>query len=223
MLGSRSFGSALRSHSVSETPIRYFKTMKILLLMLVLAGPGIIASRTDGSEDPPLPPSERVLQFLGRDAVSVITEAKRVEVFRLDPSERPLEPGEPEVSGYRVIATGRAKGKDFAARVRTLLLDERNYWFKGPSKICKPAPTVAFRLWHERKHADVVLCFECTMLQVNPEVYFEDFDPIRPDLVKLAKEAFPRDPVIQKLGDASPFPTDSSPLLPPPATDPKSQ
>jgi hypothetical protein len=179
---------------------------------------------SDSAETTPHPLPPLVLQFLGPEAASIIAKAERVEAFRLDPSDQPpLKPGDREISGYRIIATGQAKGKESAARLAALLLDERSYWFKGPSKICKPEPTFAFRLWHERQHADVVLCFECTLLQVNPEVYFDDFDPMRPELVKLAKAAFPRDPVIQKLPDASPFPIDSS--LPPklPGTDPKSR
>jgi hypothetical protein len=79
-------------------------------------------------------------------------------------------------------------------------------------KKCGFEPGVAFRVWRGDKAADVLLCFKCDVLWmhldgaaiVNTHHEWKDFDPVRPDLLSLAKEAFPADAAIQALPAKSP-------------------
>lgn len=98
-----------------------------------------------------------------------------------------------------MISTGKALEKEFAARLAAILLDEKTYLFDMAPKSCELNPGVAFRLWKGTRQVNVVLSFECDMLLVNPWLGFADFDPARPALVRLVKEALPDDPEIQKL------------------------
>lgn len=174
--------------------------MKMFLLLLMLTAPCTIVRPANSSEGPPLPLSERVPD-LGHDAISVLKGAERVEVFRLDQSRFPR--GESlEFPGFAVLSIGKVQGKKFAARLAAVLLDEKTYNAEG--KFCEPNPGIAFRLWQDKQHVDVTLCFECNVLRVNSVA--GDFDLVRPALVTLAKEAFPDDPRIQQLRERPPFP-----------------
>ena len=108
--------------------------------------------------------------------------------------------------GFVVTGKGREQGKAFAGRLAAVLLDEKTYYFEG-AKGCEFVAGVAFRVHGKGEPVDVVLCFSCNELVVyvaDPETKEtarkrEDFDDARPALVKLAKEAFPDDRVIQSL------------------------
>jgi hypothetical protein len=75
------------------------------------------------------------------------------------------------------------------------------------AKGCKFSPGVVLRFRDGKEHVDVLLCFSCDELRVltvdaDGKVTHdrtEDFDPARPTLVELVKEAFPDDAVIQGL------------------------
>lgn len=149
-------------------------------------------------------PSKRVVRFLGEPALAVLREADRVEVFRLK-NER-AEEGEERVGNYAVTVRGKEQGRNFAARLREVLTDEGTYvWDSG--KGCDFDPGVGYRVWKGEQRIEVVLCFSCDQLVVfSPKAAdgsvrsaSADFDPARPALVKLAKEAFPDDPVVQAL------------------------
>jgi hypothetical protein len=150
-------------------------------------------------------PSPKVTKFLGDSAITVLQGATRVEPFRLS-DERAGE-GKPNVGKYAVTATGKEQGEAFAKRLAAVLLDERTYRFDS-AKGCIFQPGVGYRIWKGDEAAvEVVICFTCDELIVHaPKAAdgsvrgaMEDFDPARPALVKLAKEAFPDDKEIQGL------------------------
>jgi hypothetical protein len=164
----------------------------------------LVGATTSGAA--PGEPSPRVKKFLGEPTVKVLQGATRVETFRLK-DERADDEGKPNVGRYAIASTGKAQGEPFARRLAAILLDEHTYVFDS-AKGCKFQPAVGFRIWKgDESSVEVVICFHCDELIVHsPKAAdgsirgaMENFDPARPALVKLAKEAFPDDKEIQGL------------------------
>ncbi len=140
---------------------------------------------------------------LNPNELAIIADSTRVEVFRVLP-EKPKQPPEKEIGGYPITAVGKEQGPDFAKRLSAVLLSQG---VTQNRKKCGLQPGVAFRLWHGQQAVDVLICFECDVLwpyvvgekTENPWSQWQDFDPVRSDLVSLAKEAFPDDAEIRKL------------------------
>jgi hypothetical protein len=153
-------------------------------------------------------PAPEVRRLLGDRTLAILNDATRVEVFRLKP-ERVAQPDgakKGEVGGFPILSAGKTQDARFAARIASVLRDKGSYEFDRP-KGCLIRPGVAFRLWKGKESVEVVLCFECDILVViardedGKEAHraSKDFDPGRPALMKLAKDAFPDDREIQSL------------------------
>lgn len=138
---------------------------------------------------------------------AVLVGATRVEVFRIDgedgPHDRkPKTPGEGRIGGFRVTAQGKEQGKEFASRLADILCDDKTYTRNFASCFW---PGVAFRVRKGEEVVEVLICFTCGNLYVGPptKVARENVSfngsPLRPRLVRLAKEAFPQDKEIQGL------------------------
>jgi hypothetical protein len=69
---------------------------------------------------------------------------------------------------------------------------------------------VGLRFWKGKEFAEVILCYHCNELMISApdtaaqgvKTPYADFDPGRAALVKLAKELFPKDEVIQDLKES---------------------
>ena len=151
-------------------------------------------------------------------AAALFAGADRVESFRLFPVNSPPEkPGGNLLGDVPWFGRSTRQGRSFAARVGALVLDPNSYLQPGHTvKKCYFDPGVGFRVWKGRQFADVVICFHCNELAVLensphvPEQTFGgrvigrfavggDFDPVRPQLAALAKEALPGIPEIDRL------------------------
>ena len=151
------------------------------------------------------------MEFWGgvsRSATSILRHGDRVEVFRVDPKRVNLQSGQNTIGGYPILAVGKEQGPDFAARLGRVL---RSWGVGSSSKKCAFEPGVAFRVWRGDRALEVLVCFKCDDLW--PHVVGEpgtlseewlEFDAVRPDLVTLAKQAFPDDPTIQDLPEVRP-------------------
>jgi hypothetical protein len=148
---------------------------------------------------------------LDRHTWAVLTSADKVEVFRLDgnnflfPDKKVSEEKETRrIGGFLVTGQGEDPEKAFAGKLAEVLADERTD--TGNAKKCFQ-PGVAFRIWKGKEVVDVLICFGCNNLYCGPSVdlaqenTFFGRSPRRPDLVRLAKEAFPADREIQALQD----------------------
>jgi len=164
----------------------------VLVCVLVISGCG--DSPKPVSAVPAAKTQERVNKLLGDKIVGVLQGADRVETFR-------IERINPE-PGYKILATGAVWRDEKARQVATLFLEEKNYVWDS-RKACKPQPGVLLRIWRTNESVDVLLCFECMILQAGKAGEWKegDFDPMNSQLVKLAKEALPDDKVIQGLKD----------------------
>lgn len=174
------------------------RTLAILALLLV-------AAPRAHAEEPKV--SAKVKKHFGENAVQILAGATKVEVFRVEskPGAKP-GPDDKTVAGFRITATGKEQDAKFAAKVASVVLNEKSYIWDA-AKGCIFQPGVAFRVWKGDESVIIVICFSCDQVQVltadkdgklGKPVWGES-DPGRPGLVKLAKAALPDDKDIQKL------------------------
>lgn len=158
------------------------------------------------SNEKPASPDPRVRAFLGEDLIAILSNAERVESYRVARDlDQPPDGKTPRLCAMNIIARGpdlNAKQRD---RLLALIFDADSYgWDYG--KGCEPMPGVHLRAIKGAHFVDIALCFECEMWGFGkdsssesfPKIW-EDFDPVTRALAKLAKELFPADPKIQKL------------------------
>jgi hypothetical protein len=144
---------------------------------------------------------------INRQASSILRNGNRLEVFRVSPKYAP-ERTEGTIGGYPIVATGGELGPEYISRLSTTL---RRWGVSRSSKKGTFEPSVAFRVWHEGRALDVLVCFDndglWTHVVDDPDASDDDmldFGPVRADLVALVKEAFPDNSKIQALAAAHP-------------------
>jgi hypothetical protein len=129
-----------------------------LVLALIVCGTGESTARDESPEPAKIP--EKVKKELGERTIAILSGATRVEVFRLAKWPAP-KPKPPSVGSdkllFSVTATGKEKGKAFAAKVRAVLFDEATRTLSGASGL---RGDVAFRLWKGKESVTVVVDFE---------------------------------------------------------------
>jgi len=149
-------------------------------------------------------PSQTVKKTLGEPTIAILEGASRVEVFRIKGDHSSVEQNPPakKIGGYPITAQGQDQGKDFAAKLAKVLLDEKTY--SNTFARCFDLG-VAFRVWNENQHVDVVICFKCNNFYCGPPVAHAQENASfegsvnHPQLVQLAKAVFPTDMEIQAL------------------------
>lgn len=146
---------------------------------------------------------------LDKRTKTILAGATRVEVFRLDGDnrssvEKPAREGDKRIGGFLVTAQGQNQGKAFAAKLADILSDRSTYALAFAGCF---SPGVAYRIWKDEESVEVLICFKCHNFYCGPpaDSVQENASFVRSpregDLVRLAKEAFPDDPEIQKLKD----------------------
>lgn len=145
------------------------------------------------------PPSLRLAQFLGTDRLAVLGGATRAESWRIAPMQ-PATPPADGFRGYPVIGQGPALTAAQLDEFRRVALDAASYDF-ARAKGCEFQPGVALRLHAGDRSLDVLLCFSCDEWEfwLGDARVIEDFDPVRPALVTLARALFPDDEVLRGL------------------------
>jgi hypothetical protein len=155
-------------------------------------------------------PSADLERMLGTDTIAVLTNADEVETFRIDsksfyPDKRDLK-GE-RIDGFLVIRKGKSQGPDFAERMRALLFRGSSY--KEGRAICFE-PGVAYRFKQGEMSVDVLICFMCDNVDIQPntkdnygtEIQLADLTrKARAVLLALTKEAFSDDVEIQAIAE----------------------
>ena len=168
--------------------LRLWKLLWLLPVAFVLAIVAVVGSVIWGG--------------VSSSATSILRNGDRVEVFRVSPKWE-KNPTVSNIGGFEILATGKEQGPEFAARLGKVL---RSWGVAPSSKKCAFQPGVAFRIWRGDRALEVLVCFKCDDLwshvvgesgTLHDEVLA--FDPVRAELVTLAKEAFPDDAKIQAL------------------------
>jgi hypothetical protein len=93
-----------------------------------------------------------------------------------------------------------------ARQLADIMLDPNTYDFNS-AKGCMFEPVAGFRIWHDKRSVDVILCFHCNELKlISPDPVskrypsrVQGFDKARPAMLRLVKQAFPDDREIQDL------------------------
>lgn len=142
--------------------------------------------------------AERLSSLFGdKEAQAVVAKPTKVHAYRLADNSFYQR----AVKDYKTIAGPVAVEDALAKSLGQVLLDEKSYlWDVG--KGCDPSYGVRLEFIQADKTTDVFFCFDCNILDVyvnGKPVGGEDFDDVRPQLVKAMQKIFPDDKVIQGL------------------------
>ena len=147
-------------------------------------------------------PAKLARKLGGDQVVAVIRTAVSIESFRVTDTSRRTSSQPPIRGGYIVVDGPVIPSAPLANELSTALLDPKTYKWDGSVKACIFDPGVRIDFRTAPDLVQVVICFQCDELRVERNyqpVGFLDFDPGREKLVKLAKQLFPDDQVIQAL------------------------
>ncbi len=139
----------------------------------------------------------------GAGGFDLLHHHDRAEVFRITDRAR-LKPGTPvkgELHRWAILEGPDPLAADAARRLADVLSEDIYEW--DSAKGCKIMPGLAARFVRGDRRLEVVFCFECDILAVyldGQAVGSEDFDRAHRRLAALAREWFPLDAEIQKLG-----------------------
>ncbi len=143
-------------------------------------------------------------QALGAETLALLDNVQKVETFRLSSDVKDVE--RRQISDYPLKYKGNAQGQAFARRIANILRKPQTYWGSNDTT-CIVDPGVAYRLWSGRRCVELMICFHCGQMliatknetgQVTHFAYTE-FASVRPELIELAKQAFPNDADIAAL------------------------
>jgi len=86
--------------------------------------------------------------------------------------------------------------------IKDVLDDARHYGWVAARKGCAPSPGIVIRISEGDREISAVLCFACNFLAFydnDSKLGGEDFDMMRPQLVKSLKSVFPKNELVQGL------------------------
>ena len=173
--------------------------MRPLLAVLVV---WIIVSVPARSQTPA---DSTVTSLIGAKGMNILKSAQQMEYLRVGPSLPDSRQTE-VMEGVRALAPARTASRAVTLRVSRLLLDERTY--TGYVGGCGFKPVVAFRFRRGPEKVELLLGYECQQILVahtdaKGQRLHSGFGwfQARVPLVRLARELFPGDPVIQSLSE----------------------
>jgi hypothetical protein len=149
---------------------------------------------------PPLqPPPKRIREFIGEEAVAILSNPQFVEVWRVSDDSmyggggKPA-PGEQRVDGYKIIARAANQDDRFAQELAAIFFSPDAYMFNAVKACMFQADTV-MRVHGSGGWVDIVLCFHChefglAAYDQNGNVIHgagEDFDGVRNRLAPLVE------------------------------------
>jgi hypothetical protein len=153
-------------------------------------------------------PLQKFVDCLGENAIRILQQADRVEVFRL--KGEALEPPGPASPGsaigdQTITGHGKTQRSDFAQHLANAILDEKNNF--GVVKACIWSPIIGFRAWHGKEAVIVIICFQCNSLTIQFQdtdgklggTIGMDFDSNQGAFIRLAQQALPADATLKSL------------------------
>ena len=110
-------------------------------------------------------PLQKIVDRLGPNTVRLLQGADRVEVFRLtgEAFEKPPTTNMQNLGEWKIKQKGKTQGPLFARELANTILNETNS-FAGSGAVikgCLWTPNIAFRTWHGKEAATIVVCFDC--------------------------------------------------------------
>lgn len=173
--------------------------MNHLLVLLMFASSPVVAAAGESRKTA----DARVVKLYGNQAnFAALARADKVQAFRVKHTiENARDKQRKQIRGYPVLSGPHPVDKKVARNLVRLLQDKSTYDFER-DKGCEMVPGVVVVFTHQRTRVELVLCFECDQLEIyvgDKNTGYEDFDPARPQLLKLVKRIFPKDKAIQTL------------------------
>jgi hypothetical protein len=181
-----------------EMPAKSVLRLRLwLLLAAVIAVAGVLITVfRDGDISHGLS-QEEVREIYGSaDAEEALRKPSEVVAFRL--ARNTFE--EAALEDYKITAGPIQLSPSLAAAFAHSVTEAADC--NGYPNKCEPDFGVRLEFVRNAKRVNVLLCYNCDILQVYSEGKFHQwryFNAFRPQLVKLVKEVFPDDEAIQKL------------------------
>jgi hypothetical protein len=147
---------------------------------------------------------ETMTEAVGKYGMGILEGADKVESFRVS-AEKTDDPAVKAIQRYPITATGPVKDAAFAKKLVAALKAEG---VTSPSqKECWFQPHDAFRVWKDKEHVDVLVCFHCDMVLVvssPPKApdrieAMADFDDAREAWYDLCRETMGDDPEFRRM------------------------
>lgn len=134
---------------------------------------------------------------------------RRARVFRLDPWHPVSDPAARDsnsfVGPWPIVAEARPPGRWWRRDLLELLSSPGIHWYQSPGekKLCGGfEPRVAVRFEEGSRVTDMTICYKCAefVIRSSDGLYqLGDFEGEGRAFVRLARRAFPRDPIIRAI------------------------
>ena len=174
-----------------------FKTLAVALAVVVLIVTllAIVAQRDEVD-------SRVANMFGGEQNMAILQHPDRVEILRIgsiQTADDPFRQGPP--SEYPIITGPRTLSASMIGALTHDLIQPDTYVWDAV-KTCLPTPGIRIDYIRGDDRLQLLICLKCDIMQVfrnDVRVGEEDFDAIHSEMVRIAKAAFPDDPIIQKV------------------------
>lgn len=136
--------------------------------------------------------------------LTVLVEAQETRAWLLNPEHKGDAPIEPSPAGYPALAGPAQLDAALGAELGAILSSPSSYLAPGIAKACLPRYGVRFefRGGAGEPPVDVIVCFECSMLQAYRDGAHSGtlhFDPVQQRFARAALGAFPSNEALQRL------------------------
>jgi hypothetical protein len=143
-----------------------------------------------------------VSMFGGEDSLAILVHPTRVEAYRLGLLPEGVDSSNATLADHPIIDGSVDVPAAVGAGLARVLTSGESYGWEYAKGCGTPIYGVAVSFYRPPHRIDVLFCFKCNVLMVvrNGSITGgEDFDPIRPILVRSIKPLFPGDAVVQSL------------------------
>jgi hypothetical protein len=141
--------------------------------------------------------------FGGSQNIGIVSDPTRVETYRLGGLPPEFSKNVATPFDYQVSIGPVPLPASHATAVSSALRSGSSYGWYTLSE-CRPSYGTRLSFLRDDDQVDVYLCFKCNILTICRDgkvVGEEDFDDIRPVLVRAVKACFPNDSQIQALNE----------------------
>lgn len=141
--------------------------------------------------------------WMTKDHEQFIKEAKLAAVFHIAPNKAEMISPDDTYLEYPILAGPQVLHQQELLVVKQLLSDTSTYILDEAFKMCLFTPNIGLRLEDDNgDFLDFLICFDCNVLKImdqGQEVFSEDFDPGRDELLMLFYPLFKEMPYFQAL------------------------
>ncbi|EEF60687.1 hypothetical protein [Pedosphaera parvula] len=178
---------------------------------------------------PTWPPVDPVKVFGSQENLQTIRHPTSVVAYRIDPQSiyarerlkarkelgqrltrqeekklHTLVDPKTEIAGYEILSGPVKLSTNTIQQLTTIWTNPKS--FSRVMTQCEFSPGIALKYTHDKKDITLLICLHCTEVQTivnNQPVGGAKLFPIENQIITLAKQIFPKDKEIQKLGQSS--------------------